>query len=134
VDDGPAVTDQESCDAHPGLGAEFRALALGALDRLEPVVERVRHEPPTESASACESCPVCAVLAVVRGERPELAARLAEQLGGLLAVLRAALEEGDPAGGAPGPGPHGTAPPTPRPESGTPARTVQRIPIERVAP
>jgi hypothetical protein len=63
---------------------------------------------------------VCAVLAVLRGERPELAARLAEQAGGLVAVLRAALEEG--AGAAPPAA--DTGPATSRPR-------VQRITVAR---
>jgi hypothetical protein len=63
---------------------------------------------------------VCAVLAALRGERTELSIRLAEHAGGLLAVLRTALEEGDP-----------TAPP-PSPSRPRPAgRPVQHIPVVR---
>jgi hypothetical protein len=115
------------CGAHPGVAAELRALALVALDRLEPALQRMRAEQPTAAAPAtCAGCPVCALLAVLRGERPELAVTLAEHLGGLLAVLRAALEEGDPAADA------SPADPT-APTAGT-GRRVHRIPVERVAP
>jgi hypothetical protein len=65
---------------------------------------------------------VCAVLAALRGERTELSIRLAEHASGLLAVLRAALEEGDPAGS------RSPAPPPPTSPSG---RTVQHIPVVR---
>ncbi|RSM39990.1 hypothetical protein DMA12_28120 [Amycolatopsis balhimycina DSM 5908] len=43
--------------------------------------------------SACGWCPLCAIVAVVRGERPELVARLAEQLAQLVALLRAVLAD-----------------------------------------
>jgi hypothetical protein len=113
------------CDAHPGAGAdigeELRALALSALDKVDPVLERLREQPTATGAETCAVCPVCAVVAAVRGERPELAARLAEHATGLVAVLRAALEEG-----APGSGP--AAPPEP-----APTRRVQRIHVERQA-
>ena len=125
--DGTSRSDDGSCGAHPGIGAELRALALVALDRLEPMVARVRTEPPTApTGTSCTGCPICAVLALLRGERPELAVAVAEQLGGLLAVLRTALEEGDPAAAAPTPDP-----PAPGAASG---RRVQRIPVERVTP
>jgi hypothetical protein len=121
--------DGPDCGGHPGFGAELRALALAALDRLEPAVHRLRDErPPSPSAPTCTGCPVCAVLAVLRGERPEPALRMGEQLSELLAVLRTALEEGDPAGVAP------HTPPTPAPGAAPSGRRVQRIPIERVAP
>jgi hypothetical protein len=120
-------TGPSDCGAHPGIAAELRALTLTALDRLEPALQRMRAEQPTAPGVAtCAGCPVCAVLAVLRGERPELAVKLAEQLGGLLAVLRTALEEGDPAGAR-------SAPDPPAPPAGS-GRRVQRIPVERVAP
>jgi hypothetical protein len=131
--DGPRASDGEpggvgdrACGAHAGVGAELRALALTALDRLEPVLQRLGAEQPAApTAGPCAGCPVCALLAVLRGERPELAVTLAEQLGGLLAVLRTALEEGDPTATRPA-----AEPPTaPKPSE----RRVQRIPVERVA-
>lgn len=119
--------DDRSCGAHPGVGAELRALALVALDRLEPMVARVHAEPPTTpAATSCSGCPICAALALLRGERPELAVTVAEQLGGLLAVLRTALEEGDPAAARPTPDPPGPA--------AASGRRVERITVERVAP
>lgn len=96
------MTERE-CPAgsdHASLLDELRQHAGGALDLLEPLVERIRAAPrdparqdPGEQPS-CTACPVCAVVTTLRGGRSELAVRLADQVAGLLAVLRAALEEG----------------------------------------
>ena len=110
---GPA---EEGCGTHGTLGAELRAVAALLLERLAPALERARTGAP-QSGGVCASCPVCAVLALVRGERPELAARLAEQASALLDALAAALEE---------PAAPGASEPAP-----APARRVQRIPVER---
>jgi hypothetical protein len=126
---------QESCAGHAGLGAEARAVALSVLDRLGPALERLRdghdQQAAPQSAETCAVCPVCAVIAVLRGERPELAVRFAEQATAMLAVLRAALEEGDPAAASGEPAtarPSGPAPGAPQPD---PGRPVQRIPVDR---
>lgn len=88
---------------HTSLAEELREYAGGALDLLEPLVDRIREQPVDESAGpepvSCASCPVCALITVLRGERSELAVRLADQVAGLLAVLRTALDEGIGAGG-----------------------------------
>ncbi len=97
-----------------GLSGELRAVVLLALERITPFLESVASE-PTTGPSSCASCPVCAVLAALRGERPELAVRLAEQASGLVTALRAAMEESAPA-----------------PEPARPARTVQHIRVDRV--
>ena len=107
------------CDAHAGASTELRALARTALDRVEPVLDRLRIEPPTPmAAETCAACPLCALMAALRGERPELVQRLAEHLGGLVTLLRTALDE--------------TSEPAPpeRTASGSP-KVVQRIPVER---
>jgi len=104
------------CGGHSGLSSELRAVVLLALDRFVPVLERVGAEPAT-GPSSCASCPVCALLAALRGERPELAVRLAEQATGLATALRAILEEDAPA----------AAPPSP-------ARPVHHIHVERARP
>jgi hypothetical protein len=141
------MSPTESCDGHDQLAAELRELAVGALDRLGPLLDRLRSGPPTSGGErACVGCPVCAVVAVLRGDRPELAVRLAEHASGLVAVLRAALEEGAgaPGGGAgrtgPGRAPYRGGSPAGEPaasatEAGNPGhrsgRTVQRIPVVR---
>lgn len=115
----------DACSGHGGVAAEVRALALAALDRVGPALDRLAAEPadPGRAEVPCEICPVCAVILLLRGERPELAVRLAEHAAGLVSVLRAALDEGAGGPGAAGEGP-GAAPPTP-------GRTVQRIPVTR---
>ena len=113
------MTAADGCGGHAGMGEDFRVLALTALDRIDPVLDRLRSEPADDAPETCASCPVCAVIAALRGERPELAVRLAEHAAGLVAVLRAALEDGAPAPAA--------ADATARP----PARRVQRIRVER---
>ncbi|MGD9528769.1 MAG: hypothetical protein AB7V44_18455 [Pseudonocardia sp.] len=134
-----------ACEGHAALPAEFRALLDGALDRIEPVIERIQGQQrsapapgadgavPAGAAAACGVCPVCAVVAVLRGERSELAAKAADHAAGLLAVLRAALDEGLGAAPSAGtPAPTGSAdthrrPPSDRP----PGRPVQRITVRR---
>jgi hypothetical protein len=119
--------DGERCAGHDGLDAELRTLARAALDRVTPVLDRVRSTPAGDAAAGgqpCAVCPVCAVIAALRGERVELAVRLAEHLSGLVAVLRTALDEGS---GGPEP-----APDPPPPAEGR--RVVQRIPVTRTGP
>lgn len=47
----------------------------------------------TSANSSCAWCPLCAVLAVVRGEAPEIAARVLEQAVQVIALLRAVLAD-----------------------------------------
>jgi hypothetical protein len=115
------VTGTAGCGDHSGLSAELRAFALSALGKVEPLLDRLRVEPSGRTPETCANCPVCALLAALRGDQPELAGRLATHAAGLLAVLRAALEEGAPASSG---GP-------PDPEPAEPERRVQHIPIDR---
>jgi hypothetical protein len=89
---------ERGCPGHANLADDLRDYAGGALDLLEPLVERIREQVPGDGAepepASCAVCPVCALITVLRGGRSELAVRLAEHAAGLLAVLRAALEEG----------------------------------------
>jgi hypothetical protein len=116
------VTGTGGCGDHSGLSADVRAFALSALARLDPLLDRLRAEPTGRTPETCASCPVCALLAALRGDHPELAGRLATHAAGLLAVLRAALEEGAPASPDGGP---------PDPEPDAPERRVQHILIDR---
>ncbi len=109
----------------PGtLAGELRALALLALDRLEPLLARLTDAaagaPEPGSVDGPRPCPVCAVLAAVRAERPESAARLARQATELAAALREALSDGPPAAADAGP-------------AARPVRRVERIPVDRPA-
>lgn len=89
------------------LAAELRELALLALDRLDPLLDRV--------AQGDVACPVCAGVAAVRREHPELATRLVAGAAELAAALRAAVDDAvdDPAADP------------------LPARRVQRVPVDR---
>jgi hypothetical protein len=107
----------------PDLAAELRALALLALDRLEPVLARLREGAAVDAATGSApagTCPVCTLLAAVRGERPELAARLAEHTSGLVAALRDALDGARAAAAGPAAG------------GRVGARRVQHIPVDRI--
>ena len=120
-------------DGRERLAGELRALALLALDHVDPLLARwhdaasgaapdERREGSTSGATRpCTACPVCTAVAVVRGEHPELAEWLALHAAGLLAALREALD-GRPDPRAPAP-----AAPT---STGQPPH-VQHIPVER---
>ncbi|WP_051341630.1 hypothetical protein [Pseudonocardia spinosispora] len=127
---GGCANDRE----HASLADELREYAGGALDLLEPLVDRIREQPVDDTTgpepASCASCPVCALIAVLRGERSELAVRLADQAAGLLAVLRTALQEGVGAD-VPTPG-HREPTATPRPTASTQGQPrVQRIQVSR---
>jgi hypothetical protein len=111
------------------MADELRAHAAGVLNLLEPWINQVRENPPApgETPVTCASCPLCALMALLRGERSEMAVRVAEQAAGLLAVLRAALAEGN------GPGAASGDPSTNGAQAATDdSRDVQRIPVSRV--
>jgi hypothetical protein len=98
-------------------------LLLDALaERAQPMLNRLAAEstgPDGEHTPAtCGWCPVCAGLAVLRGERPELAVRAAEHAAGLLSVLRSALADHAP-----------SSPPESAGESA--GERVQHIPVRR---
>lgn len=89
------MTTPEDAD-HPTSGArlaeELRLLLDALAERAQPLLNRLAAGDAGEHTPAtCGWCPVCAGIAVVRGERPELAVKAAEHASGLLAVLRAAL-------------------------------------------
>ncbi len=84
------------------------------------------HPPPTEAAhdaTECRWCPLCQALAVLRGERPEVTAALADVLTATADALRAfaAAPEGTPSSEAPAG--------RPGPPVGDPPPVVQRIEI-----
>ncbi|RLK61491.1 hypothetical protein [Actinokineospora cianjurensis] len=101
------------------LAEEIALLLSLAAERVGPWLDRVAGE---SSTSPCEACPVCAVIALVRGEPNELAAKGVERLADVVALLRAVLadrwEPGEP------------HMPGFRPEPPANGR-VQRIPVRR---
>ena len=129
--------DDRACPHARGDGAdrlaeELRALVLLALDRLDPVLVRLREVATADRADAGATCPLCTVLAAVGGERPEPAARFAEHAAAAAAALRAALD-GDAAGTASAERPDRqvpTDPERPRPAG----RPVERIAVDREQP
>ncbi|WP_086845282.1 hypothetical protein [Amycolatopsis kentuckyensis] len=134
----------------PRLAEEIRLLAEMVAEKAAPWLEGVLaaghgtffsgvpggeapggYRPPDEGkpdGSACGWCPLCAIVAVVRGERPELVARLAEQLAQLVALLRAVLaDRWEPQEGVHMPGFR----PAPRPADPRTSPRVQRIAVRR---
>jgi hypothetical protein len=97
------------------LAEELRLLLDALAERAEPWLHRLAQAPDGEQAghtpATCGWCPLCAGLAVLRGERPELAQKAAEHTAGLLTVLRSALAD------------HESAPPAEQP----PAESTQRV-------
>lgn len=83
-------TEQEHQDGREQVIDELRQLLDALAGRAEEYVLRAGQQQDTvhTGPESCGWCPVCAVLAIMRGERPELTARLVEQLAGLLTVLR----------------------------------------------
>jgi hypothetical protein len=134
----------------PRLAEEIRLLAEMVVEKAAPWLEGVLAAghgtffsgvpggeapggySPDEAkpdGSACGWCPLCAIVAVVRGERPELVARLAEQLAQLVALLRAVLaDRWEPEEGVHMPGFRPAA--RPAPDATAPAR-VQHIAVRR---
>ncbi|EQD86433.1 hypothetical protein GCM10009533_27480 [Saccharopolyspora spinosporotrichia] len=110
------------------VAEELRLLLDGLAVRAEDYLRGV-GESGVPCEGGCGWCPVCAVVAIARGERPELTAKLAD----LVHALREALAEHS---GHPSPGPAteaatGTAPePGGEPEAA--ATKVQRIDVRRV--
>jgi hypothetical protein len=105
------------------------------LDQARRLVETFRAgtgEPAGASADApadgltgdCRWCPLCQAAAVLRGERPEVSAALADVLTATAAALRSFAGEAGSAGAAPADGaPADGAPP----DAGRPTPAVQHI-------
>jgi hypothetical protein len=116
------MTPPSSPSSEPGtrLVEELRLLLDAVADRAGPWLDRVSAEPASPSCR----CPGCAVVALVRGEPNELAARSLDRAADAVALLRAVLADRWHPGT-----PHmpGFTPP-PRPAS---RPRVQRIPVRR---
>jgi hypothetical protein len=138
----------EPQDSPPGarLAQEARLLLDAFAQRAEPWLNELaaeRDAPAGHTPATCGWCPVCAGIAVLRGDRPELAVRAAEHAAGLLAVLRSALhppaedstDSTDPTDPAADPsGPVGPVGPVDLAEEPEPPSRVQRITIARRKP
>lgn len=73
------------------LANELALLLTAAADQVGPWLDRVAATP--SGATPCQSCPLCALVAVLRGEPNELAAAGVERLADLVALLRAVLAD-----------------------------------------
>ncbi len=110
---------------------ELRALGLLALDRLDPLLDRLNEavspapdpavspapDPAGTQDHRCTSCPVCVAFADVRAGHPDALAQVARHAAGLMTALRAVLAQ------------DGTDGPEPAPSR--PERIVQHIVVER---
>jgi hypothetical protein len=93
------------------------------IDQAQRLVEALRGPATTADdtgtgdrhSADCRWCPVCQVAAVVRGERPEVAAALADVLTAAATALRTVAAAGHPDGAAADGGakPPESAPPPP---------------------
>ncbi len=96
--------------------------ARGLLDLL---TQGMAPPEGSDHDSDCRWCPVCQAAAVVRGERPEVTAALADVLTSAAAALRTLADGDRPAAPEPSAGPAG--PPADGP--GDPPPVIQRIVI-----
>lgn len=78
--------------AEPGsrLVEELRLLAEAVADRVGPWLDQAAESP---AEGTCGWCPVCASVAVLRGEPNELVARGLDGAADLVALLRAVLAD-----------------------------------------
>ena len=107
--------------AEPGsrLAEELRLLVEAVADRAGPWLDRVAAEQPDGS---CSWCPLCAAVALVRGEPNALAGRGLDAAADLVALLRAVLADRWEPGASHMPGFTPAEKPTAR---------VQHIPVRR---
>jgi hypothetical protein len=100
--------------SHPDIGPELRQLAQAILDRLDPAVRLAAARAAGSGAGKCQQvwCPVCALAALVAGEQHPLLTVIAEHSVGLLAVIRAIIEDTADTGGPTPPEPPEAPPPS----------------------
>ncbi|MGY4100916.1 hypothetical protein ACW2Q0_15370 [Nocardia sp. R16R-3T] len=79
----------EPGDSLGDFAAELKLLAEAVLERVEPVLRRAADGQP--DWSSCSWCPVCAAAALVRGERHDVLAVVADHGTAIVTVLREAL-------------------------------------------
>jgi hypothetical protein len=114
------VTDH--AEAGTRLVEELRLLLDAVAERAGPWLDRA-----AASGTNCGWCPVCAVVALVKGEPNQLAARGLEHAADLVALLRAVLADRWEPGVPHMPG----FTPTDEPRANGDRPTVQRIPVRR---
>ncbi|WP_424185101.1 hypothetical protein ACOBQX_24855 [Actinokineospora sp. G85] len=111
------------------LTDELALLLAAVAEQAGPWLDRVAATEHGERSPICDHCPVCAVIALLRGEPNALAATTLDRLADVVALLRAVLADR----WEPGP-PHMPGfRPEPPPDRETSER-VQRIPVRRRPP
>jgi hypothetical protein len=116
--------------AEPGsrLVEELRLLADAVADRAGPWLDQVASD---GSGSTCTWCPLCAAVAVVRGDSNELATRGLDAAADLVALLRAVLADRWEPGSPHMPGFTPSGPSSSSSGSGSGSVKVQHIPVRR---
>ncbi|HVV18141.1 MAG TPA: hypothetical protein VHF06_01820 [Pseudonocardiaceae bacterium] len=126
------TSPQDADQPVPGarLAEETRLLLDALAERAQPWLNRLAApgDDGEHTPSTCNWCPLCAGMAVLRGERPELAVKAAEHAAGLIAVLRAALAERPAPASSPS---SESSPPASAPEPAADPSRVQHIPVRR---
>jgi len=90
---GTGAADGAGGNGHGPAAAE----ALRLLSAVQDLARDGVGEHAATGAEECRYCPVCRLIAILRGDRPEVTDRLAEAGTAFLAALRAALGPGSPA-------------------------------------
>ena len=98
---------------HSELGADLLALADTVLTRLEPIMRRVAETQQDRDQQGCSWCPVCALAALVRGERHDLVELVASESAVVIALLRQLLADHTTSGAAHSAAQAQTTPPSP---------------------
>ncbi|MGB3351746.1 MAG: hypothetical protein WBB00_03125 [Mycobacterium sp.] len=98
------------------MAPELRQLAQSILDRLDPAIRLAAARAQAGGPGKCEQvwCPVCALAALISGEQHPLLSVVAEHSVGLLALVKAMLDDLDGADRPP-PEPDGPSPDDPTP-------------------
>jgi hypothetical protein len=113
------------------LAEELRLLLDALAERAQPMLNRLAAASTDEhgehTPATCGWCPLCAGMALLRGEKPELAVRAAEHAAGLIAVLRTSLADRAPAAQPPA----GDAGAEDEPDREPDAGRVQHIDVRR---
>ncbi|MDI9896843.1 hypothetical protein QM797_19150 [Rhodococcus sp. IEGM 1381] len=78
---------------HSELGSDLLALADTVLTRLDPILRRVAETQQERDQQGCSWCPVCALAALVRGERHDLVELVASEGTVIIALLRQLLAD-----------------------------------------
>lgn len=129
--DGQAAGQRGSA-GHDHMLEEFRLLLDALAYRAEDFLHGLACEGDGESQApgTCGWCPLCALIAAMRGERSELTSKFAEQLAGIVMLLRQLIAEHGGTSDFPAPEPPPGAPQAP---DDTPAESkVQKIAVHRV--